>query len=58
MHCEETIRSDNLCFQEIVLEMQVLPDAALGFTEKKKKRRNMVIISLCPHLLIIILNSS
>ena len=38
MHCEETIRSDNLCFQEIVLEMQVLPDAALGFTEKKKKK--------------------
>jgi len=44
MHSEETIRSYHLCFQGIVLEMQVLSGAALGFAEKKKKRRNMVII--------------
>lgn len=47
MHCEETIRSDHLCFQEIVLEMQVLPGAALGFAgggEKKEKYGNNITL--------------
>ena len=38
MHCEETIRSYHLCLQGIVLEMQVLSGAALGFAKKKKEK--------------------
>ena len=52
MHSEETIRSYHLCFQGIVLEMQVLSGAALGFAEKKKNLTLVAATNLQPRPLL------